>query len=494
MAGWLRDTDSPLLFCDLAGGSASITLPADQMQYNETNTQYGERVLAAHGTGKAVLGMQDGMTYGSLGAALSHHDLKVAQPELNVLAEEDAADLEEEFEGHVSIEYEVQQYEDPELKIRALEASGDKGVITVREWREAIGLPPFGDERDEQLVGAGGESPAAASGAHGDAESQPPSFIPKGEPGAPPAIKIPASPPKPPESPLQPPEKAPPSFIAKSYTIAIDLDGSEGDDWMELAKAAKEAGAGVVLANVRGEKRKRVKDMVMQANLEVDGLDQDWMGNVDAFYVDQLQVDSPKHKRIARFLDSIENPGMRGMIEKALSAQKPAVGGSVVAMLPSLGSIIEPIQESITDEDLAFKGMENVFQCRLLSGIIGVEPTEVATILRPFTRCTARIDGLKAIPASSERLTDLLVLEIRSEELRRIREFLTGTLPHEDEGEDTGLQVPVAFLRPGRAAGMVKETAIPKDLAVEITKLVFMESEGGRKFSIPLASPRIGVA
>jgi 2'-5' RNA ligase len=279
------------------GGIHDLTVSPDDMGYSEASNVFGSAILGAHGTPKSAVGMNEGMTYGSVSASIRAFGTLSVQSDLDTLADEDTMQMRAEEGPAFSLEYPCPPFDDPELKETQLQNDMAAGAITVGEWRIERGMDRFGDKRDD--LPAGGSaikewSPQGASQA-GGVPGQP------GAPGAAQGITPPASElgkrlatimggrpgeagGSAPGKPLTPPMGALGSKLstimggqAKSlirvsadrsnrrFVVAVDLDGTLSADgeyderkigaprtgMVEAVRALKEAGCGVVIYTCR---------------------------------------------------------------------------------------------------------------------------------------------------------------------------------------------------------------------------------------------------
>lgn len=145
------DESSPVVVIG-NGESTLAELTADKMMFVENHDQLADAILGTHGIGRAMVGKQDGMTYGSLAAAIKGAISLSIQSDMDLLAGYDTIQLCDEWGENLTIEYEVPPIDDPELQETILAADSSKGVITVGEYRQRRRLPLFGNELDNYLL------------------------------------------------------------------------------------------------------------------------------------------------------------------------------------------------------------------------------------------------------------------------------------------------------------------------------------------------------
>jgi phage portal protein BeeE len=142
-----------------------------EMDYQSGFDQAARAIMAGHGTPPIAAGAAGSGSYAAYYAELKQFTELTIQPILDFLAEEDTERLAPQFGDGLTIEYEAAALDDPELLEKRLDRDIKAGnVLTAREYRALRGLPPFGDERDEALVGSGSKS--AVAGSHGDAADE----------------------------------------------------------------------------------------------------------------------------------------------------------------------------------------------------------------------------------------------------------------------------------------------------------------------------------
>ena len=86
------------------------------MQYLQVAETFGPGTLAMHGVSKSVVGLQDGMTYGSIAAANNAFIEFTVQPVLNLLADEETSTVKAEEGPAFTVGLEADRAHDPELR------------------------------------------------------------------------------------------------------------------------------------------------------------------------------------------------------------------------------------------------------------------------------------------------------------------------------------------------------------------------------------------
>jgi phage portal protein BeeE len=126
-----------------------------EMDYQSGFDQAGRAIMAGHGTPPIAAGASGSGSYAAFYAELKQFTELTIQPILDFLAEEDTERLAPQFGEGFTIEYEAASIDDPDLLEKRLDRDIKAGnVLTAKEYRALRGLPPFGDARDEALVGS----------------------------------------------------------------------------------------------------------------------------------------------------------------------------------------------------------------------------------------------------------------------------------------------------------------------------------------------------
>ncbi|HUE17057.1 MAG TPA: phage portal protein [Planctomycetaceae bacterium] len=139
-------------------GKAEITQLGSsprEMDYQSGFDQAGRAILAGHGTPPIAAGASSSGSYAAFYAELKQFTELTIQPILDFLAEEDTERLAPQFGEGLTIEYVAAAIDDADLLEKRLDRDIKAGnVLTAKEYRALRGLPPFGDARDEALVGS----------------------------------------------------------------------------------------------------------------------------------------------------------------------------------------------------------------------------------------------------------------------------------------------------------------------------------------------------
>jgi len=157
----MLDTDTGVIGVSHDFNGQEVTIDPDQMVYIDTINTLGPALMALHGTPKTVVGLSEGQTYGSNAAAMQAFVTNSVQPVLDLIAEEETSTMKRE-EGHAfEIKYECPTVRDPDVEAREIDQDIQAKAITKKEYRRKRGYKPFGDERDDQIVGEGAGGPGS---------------------------------------------------------------------------------------------------------------------------------------------------------------------------------------------------------------------------------------------------------------------------------------------------------------------------------------------
>jgi len=148
------DADGKAMFVTAGNVTVTSANPRD-MDYIAAFDQLRAAGLALHGVTPIAAGITEGGSYAAFFAALKGFTLLTVQPILDLLAEEDTEFLAPQFGEGITIEYEAASIDDPTMLEARLANDLSAKVLTKGEWRALRGMAPFGDERDDELVGDG---------------------------------------------------------------------------------------------------------------------------------------------------------------------------------------------------------------------------------------------------------------------------------------------------------------------------------------------------
>ena len=126
----------------------------DEMAYDSGYDQMRDAIMANHGVPPIAAGISGGGSYAAYYAQLKQFTELTIRPLLSLLAEEDTERIAPLFGEGLTIEYEPAAIDDPDMLERRLATDIKAQAITKKEFRALRGMPPFGNERDDELVGA----------------------------------------------------------------------------------------------------------------------------------------------------------------------------------------------------------------------------------------------------------------------------------------------------------------------------------------------------
>lgn len=154
----------------VTGDAKPVTTEPAKMAYESAFNQVRDAILAIHGTPPIAAGITEAGAYAAFFAALKQFTELTVQPTLDLIAEEETEQQAPEFGEGLTVEYEASAIDDPAVIETQLANDLQAKTLTKKEWRAKRGMPPFGDERDDELVGEGGqeaEMPGAPGGGEG---------------------------------------------------------------------------------------------------------------------------------------------------------------------------------------------------------------------------------------------------------------------------------------------------------------------------------------
>lgn len=126
-----------------------------EMRYIENEEQAATMILAAHGVPKAVVGMSDSMTYGSLRAALASFFVFAVNPVLTYFGQvitEKVVKATPGCEDGVCF-WRERVMDDPDQLEREMAADMADGTLTPNEKRAMRGRPPYPHGGNDPLIG-----------------------------------------------------------------------------------------------------------------------------------------------------------------------------------------------------------------------------------------------------------------------------------------------------------------------------------------------------
>lgn len=162
----------------MAGATASqLSMAAKEMDYGTAHGDLRDAQLAAHTTHAMAIGAEVPGTYGAMGVAMLVRKYNVLMPVLCMLADHDTTFFAPQFGPGLTVWYEPESFEDPEIAAQVLQMALTAGnVLTANEWRASASKLGFSFD---PLEGEEGDAMAGE------------------KPVPPPPVNVPGMPPKP---------------------------------------------------------------------------------------------------------------------------------------------------------------------------------------------------------------------------------------------------------------------------------------------------------
>ncbi len=372
---------------------------ADDMAYAEGHDHYRDDILAIHGTSRAMVGNQEGMTYGSLAASVLASTMLSVQPDMDLIADEETVSIGSQWGEGICIEYEVPAINDPDLEDKRLAQDASLGVMTVGEYRTKRGEPKFGNRYDSFILTSSGPV---------DPDTLIKERAPDNEPAIPPAPSF------------DMPELSfdiGKSLIAESDgTIAIDdtiLDSLDRD----VVQAFEQAGY-----NFRS---------LMDDEDEVEAV-WDWSMGTDL-------------EKITKSLK--QGPRLQTLL-KSLEAAKPRKYACVMFMLPEMYRIAcNEDAGIIPDEEIAIGGREMESHVTALYGIVGVELDEIVRVVSRMESPLVTVGPVRHFPDGPDGCP--LFVEVNSPAMHQANAKLRELLPHVQKYPEYKPHVTLAYVTDG---------------------------------------------
>lgn len=431
-----------------AKGNFSTEFTPHEMDYVGSFDQMGEATLAIHGASKALVGLTDNMTYGSLAAALQQSG-SVVQSDLDLLSADFTA-LVQSQGAREEVEHEVQPVDDPTLVESQLTTDLSAGIRTGREWRAIRGLPPFGDWRDSARVTSTG-------------------------------LVL---------DPDEPPGRAPkaPEFVARSLAksfgrpepdeiqplVAIDLDGTlaEYDEFdedyigdpiphgVQRVQQLKDAGVAIVIFTCR-EDNELLRGWLAENDVPYDAINENpntphsKSGKVFAHaYWDDRGVNAEDGLR--EIAELLPDCAAKRRLLKQSRVEGPGV---IMLQVPKqIEASVQTEQDAIDAGHLVEDGFEDEPHVTLLYGVVGMTLDEVITIVRDVPQIDISF-GETSYFESEE--ADVLKIDIESPVLHKQHERLKSALPMRKSDHDGyHPHLTLAYVESGSAQAMSGRNAL----------------------------------
>ncbi len=153
-----------------------LVLKPNEMLFGETEEKTRDKILALFGVPKLIAGMMDGMTYGSIAAAVAGFCSFTISPLCRMLGESLSEKLAPQFDSNLRIWWEDCTPDDPELVLKRIQTSLMAAAITPNEIRAEQGKEPFPWAwADEPIMPV---NMTSMSGSFGGANQTPPATDP----------------------------------------------------------------------------------------------------------------------------------------------------------------------------------------------------------------------------------------------------------------------------------------------------------------------------
>lgn len=457
--------DGPTIVCvgGTGNGASKNVLTqkgVEDMGFNEGHGQMADATLSAHGIGKAMVGNDVGMTYGSLAAAIKGAIALSIQPDMDLIAGSDTLSLCHEYGENLYIEYEVPQVDDPQLEDSRLKQDAELCAITVGEYRRRRGEPLFGNELDNYLMTPNGPvsmesfmnrttvpGPAGVPGMPSVGSMQSPAM---GDSGS----DVPSG------------EFAGMSrrdMINSNKAIDDALANVESGTWtiararIFLSQMNLSARTIDALLNEFNEPGTEQLSEQKSMQLFVDGtllksLDADLVNNlkvagIEFVSLDDTMVSNPYDEfgnggnpdaalwtwehgtNVISLNKSLANGELKSVIEGVIKPEPVRKYACVLFPLPEkAAAIMRQLGESIGDSDLGKGGREDEPHITALYGILATEPEDIIKALSRCEQPLVEFGSLSAFPSGDDGQP--LFLSIKSEGMAEINKQLRSTLPH----------------------------------------------------------------
>jgi len=436
------------------GGIHDLTVAPDEMGYPESSQAARESIMAGHGVPGAAVGFTKDMTYGSVAAVLQAFNTLSAQPDLDMIAAEDALQMRSEEGDAFDMKYICPAYDDPELTEQRLNSDMSAGAITVGEWRVQRGQEPFGDERDDMIAG----SEAIMS------------WVPK-------HLRQPSGAGKPPESAQSPgipaatdgepltrlrtilgSQKQQKSLVrtqpgeVRPYVVAVDLDGTIAietggafDEWsipdpdtamVEVVRALKDAGCGIVIYTCR-DSDTLVAQWLDDHNVPFDAINENpWGLKTDGkmmadIYLDNRAVNARGAAAavMASLLDQVDQVEVRDRLRKAVYARRfdRMYGFLFIPVDGAAERIAREGRALLRPEHLAGDGLEPEPHVTLLHAVAERDPFTITETLGAVGKFTYEVGKLTTFVRDG---VAHVVVSVRGQELDAVRRVCESSLSH----------------------------------------------------------------
>jgi 2'-5' RNA ligase len=374
--------------CVVIGTPATLALKrtAEELGFIEAFDQMKSGILAGHGVSKPQIGEMDSMTYGSVAASLFASTYLSIQPDMDLIADEDTRDLACDYEGKLTIEYDVPSIEDPELEDRRTESVASKSVMTVREYRTKHNLEPFGNSLDDFILTPAGPVPMDS--------------LLKGSA----SIQVP------------PPPAAPTTSQAEQQP-GIAIQAAFHEDYPE-------------------------EELIMLRKAGFRVCDVEELKSGDVFW--NRLADGP----LALFASKLPPSLQKSQLEALLAKDGNHSYGCVMLELPEqLADMVTQLGSEIPDEWIGAGGRETWPHLTILYGLAGCTLEEVIEKVRRFDAPLVTFRGVSTFPEGKDGVP--LKIDIESQQAGNMNQALRAALPHTVSFAEYRPHVTIAYVREG---------------------------------------------
>jgi hypothetical protein len=145
---------------------------AREMEFSNSAVESRDAVMGQRMTPSAMVGLGDLTSYASVIGVLKAWSRMSGQPLMRLCAGQLTVGLQHFYDNEADREFmivmQAGNIDDPETKAAERRLALESGTRLVKEWREEDNLEPFGDERDDAIVGTLQlQPPAGGEGAEG---------------------------------------------------------------------------------------------------------------------------------------------------------------------------------------------------------------------------------------------------------------------------------------------------------------------------------------
>lgn len=444
------------------GKSEAITQQrtAEDMGFDASDETMKAGILAAHHVSKVMVGDQDSQTYGALAAAMMGSAILSVQPDMDLIADEDTIDLAGQYEGLLSVEYEVPTIKDLTLEEERLSADSKLYVMTVGQYRKIRGWEPLGDGLDDLLIGQQGLmskeqilEAAKGKGKGGGDQQQPaaPAQPQFGGGGGQSWWSY--------QSPLL--KSAMAMTTMDMPLVSVEFNGTIVDPFDPSDKKPKKLGqnaqravamlkaAGARISVFTDSDPAEVQEYLMANGIPFDAINSP--ENPQAIW-DRIASGSMTVDRLADLSglmlpESQFSANLRELLQGGKDATPARKYGCVMLNLPSAAAKrVKALAATIDPAHLATGGAETEPHVTVLYGLVNAEPAEVAETVRRMGSASIMLGNLSCFPAGEYGVP--LKIEVESTQLVAMNDKLRKTYPHVMTHPVYIPHVTVAYVKP----------------------------------------------